>query len=415
MNEQGNWFTLQHYPQYRLLWISTMSTYIARWMETVVGTWIVLQLTDSPALVGLLGACRFVAMLLGPFCGAIADRHNRRRILLTAQVVYAVSSISVMLLFMASFLAVWHLFFYTLVAGLCYTFDYAARYAVAADIVEGRHLVSAMSLLALAMWGSSIFGPLVGGSLLESIRPSGCFALVTGCLGLSYLMLYAMKTEQPARPKDPGTIWKNLLAGLGYVKSDKILFSLILIAAMINLFVFPSWFTLMPILARDFLHTAAEGYGQLMAAIGFGAAMGSLLAGALPHSVDKGKLLLAATIGWPGFLMLFLTSRLFSVSVVLLIIAGMNQGIVVTLIHSLMLMRASSDMRGRVVGTRAFAIATLPPGNLITGAGAVLLGAPMMLAVNSTLAILLTVLIGAWAAELLKWRETPAPGSKKAV
>ena len=77
-----------------------------------------------------------------------ACRYNRRRILLTVQAVYAVCSIAVMLLFMTSLLAAWHLFFYTLIAGLCFTFDYASRYAMAADIVDSRHLIPAISLRA---------------------------------------------------------------------------------------------------------------------------------------------------------------------------------------------------------------------------------------------------------------------------
>ena len=86
--------------------------------------------------------------------------------------------------------------------------------------------------------------------------------------------------------------------------------------------------------------------------------MGSLLAGSLPESVNKGKLLIAAAIAWPGFLMIFSISRLFPVSVALLVLAGANQGMAMALIQSMMLMRASKEMRGRVIGARALAVAS---------------------------------------------------------
>ncbi len=83
--ERRGFLAALYYPQYRLLWISALATYTGRWIETVVVSWLVLELTNSPLLVGLLGTCRFAGMLLGPFCGTIADRFPRRRILLAVQ------------------------------------------------------------------------------------------------------------------------------------------------------------------------------------------------------------------------------------------------------------------------------------------------------------------------------------------
>ena len=114
----------RNYSDYRLLWISSLSTYIARWMETTVGAWLVLQFTDSAFLVGLLGACRFVPMLLGPFFGAISDRYHRRRILLAVHGVYGTASLLVVVLFSIALLETWHLFVYTLIGGTCFALDW---------------------------------------------------------------------------------------------------------------------------------------------------------------------------------------------------------------------------------------------------------------------------------------------------
>jgi MFS family permease len=394
------------YSDFRLLWISSLSTYIGRWMETAVGAWLVLQLTDSAFWVGLLGACRFAPMLLGPFCGAISDRYHRRRILLAVQGAYGTASLFVAALFSTALLETWHLFAYVLIGGICHTLDFSTRYAAAADIVNRKHLVAAISLLVLAMGSTSIFGPLLGGNLLEFIKPSGCFIMIFGFFALSFGLLYAVKIRKAGKSGNRGPMHKDLMDGLRYVKSDPVLFSLVCIAAMVNLFVFPFWFALLPVFARDILQSTASGYGQLMASIGLGAALGSLLAGSLPESVNKGKLLIAAIIAWPGFLIVFSISRLFPVSVTLLVLAGANQGMAMALIQSMMLMRASAEMRGRVIGARAFAVATLPIGTLIAGAGADLLGVSVMLVIISSAAILMAVFLALKSPELLKGSET---------
>lgn len=384
-----------NYPKYRLLWFSTICYYMGRWIETAVGAWLVLQLTNSPFLVGLLGGCRFIAMLFGPFCGTIADRINRRAILFAVLVVYGSAALIIFLLFYWSRLEVWHLFAFTVIGGIAHTFDYSTRYAIAADIVKNEHIVSAASLIMMATGITQLFGPLIGGKLLEVIGASGCFALITASFVLSFLLLLPMKITNLNRPFCEST-WKNLVSGIVYVISNKVLLSFILLAVLANLLIFPYWFTLMSVFARDILHVGASGYGQLMASVGLGSFIGSLLISALPQSATNSKLLFVATIVWPAILLIFSSSTNFGGSIILLIFIGIAQGISMTLIQSLILTNSSEEMRGRVSGARACAVGVLPLGNLITGYGADLLGAPAVLIIDSSIAIVVTILIAVW-------------------
>ncbi len=400
--ERHHFLAAWRYPPYRLLFLSSLGTYIGRWMETVVGAWLVLELTNSPVLVGLLGTCRFIAMLLGPFCGTAADRFSRRHILITVQVVYAVSALVIMTLFLTARLEVWHLFLFTLVGGVSYTFDFSTRHAIATDIVRRHHVVAAISLIFVSQGVTTILGPLLGGSLLETIGASGCFALIAASFCLSFLSLLPMKVETPARPLPRESIWRNLATGFRYIRKDRSLSALMLIAALVNLFVFPYWFTSIPVFARDVLHTEVSGYGYLMAAIGLGNTVGPLLVAMLPDTMNRGKLLAAVTVMWPAMLVLFAFSRLFPLSLIILVMAGLNQGMCMVLIQSLLMMWSTGGMRGRVSGIRAFAIGTLPLGNLLTGAGTGLWGAPTMLLVNSSVAIVMAVIIFIWAPALFR-------------
>jgi len=261
-------FSAFHYRQYRLLWISSLTTHTGRWMETVVVAWLVLELTNSPFLVGLVGACRTAGMLLGPFSGTIADHFDRRRILIVAQLIPAAGALIIMMLFLTERLEVWHLFAFVLVEGISFSLDFATRFPLAADIVEGHHLPNATSLLFVTMGITSGIGPLLGGSLLGLIQASGCFAMISACFFVSLLTLVFMKPASSARSISQQSAWKNFIGGLRYVRDDKPILALILIAAIINFFIPPIILTLVPIFARDILHVGASGLGQLMGAMG---------------------------------------------------------------------------------------------------------------------------------------------------
>ena len=144
------------YRDYRLLWVCTLGIYTGVWIEAVVVSWLVLELTDSPFLVGLLGTCRFIAMFLGPFCGAISDRHDRRHILIRAQFVMTGASLIMMGLSFTSRLG--------------FTLNLSTPYA-ASDIVRNSHVVSAVSLLMVSTGVTTIFGPLPGGNSSHSLFP----------------------------------------------------------------------------------------------------------------------------------------------------------------------------------------------------------------------------------------------------
>jgi predicted MFS family arabinose efflux permease len=388
------------YRDFRLLWGCTLGIYIGHWIEAVVVSWLVLVLTDSPFLVGLLAACRFVAMFFGPFCGTISDRYNRRHILILVQLVLAAASLIVMGLDLSSRLAAWHLFVFTLVRGVGFTLNFSTLYATASDLVKSVHLVSAVSLLMVATSVTTIFGPLLGGSLLGIIGGSGSFALMAAGSLASFFMLLPLKITVSERVKNGDSVWRNLLAGLRYIKNDKALLALILLAALANLLILPYRYTLIPLFARDIFAIGASGFGQLLAAVGLGATLGSFAAGMLPRALNKGTMLIVISIVWPALLMLLAATRLFPLSLALLVAAGVAQGISMALIQSLLLMWSSPEMRGRVSGVRAFAISTLPFGNLLTGTGAGLWGAPWTLFAVSAAAVLMTVLIAIWATQL---------------
>lgn len=400
--ERPTFFPALGYPQFRWLWVSGVSAWGGRWIDTVVGAWLVLELTNSPFLVGLLGTCRFASMVLGPFCGTVCDRANQRFVLMAVQVIYGLSALLVLALFLFGRIEVWHLFLFTFIGGLCYTFDFSARYSIAAGLVKEVHIVSSISLMQVAAGITSVAGPLIGGSLFESIGVTGCFTLMAASFLLSFLTLFPLKRGGWVGPGHRGSLWKELVSGLHYIRADRLLFSLVLIAALVNLLIFPYIYTLMPIFARDILGTSASGFGQLLAGAGLGAVFGSLFVGSLQQSANRGRFLVGAVLAWPAVLVALSFSRSFALSMVLLVAAGIAQGVSMALVQALLLMRSTEEMRGRVAGARAFAICTLSLGAVLTGYEAHLWGAPAAFVINASVFMLIMMWILAWAPELLR-------------
>ncbi|MHB8769829.1 MAG: MFS transporter [Syntrophales bacterium] len=381
------------YRQYRLLWLSGLSAWVGRWIEMVISAWLVLELTDSPFLVGLLGTCRFASTLLGPFCGTVCDRINQRLVLISVQAVYGSSALCLLALFAAGRMAAWHLFVFTTIGGICFTFDFAARYSIAAGIVREPHIVSSISLLQVANGITSVAGPLIGGSLLEVIGAPGCFTLIAVGFALSTLALVPLKTAPRTAANDRCSLWQELLSGLRYIRDDRVLSSLLLMAALVNLFIYPYVYTLMPIFARDVLGTGSSGFGQLLASVGMGTVLGSLAVGFSPRFATRGAALIGSLLAWPVILLVLSFSRSFGLTMGLLILAGLAQGVSMALVQALLLLRSTDAMRGRVSGARAFAISTLSLGTFLSGYEASLWGVPLVLVINSSVFIVITALM----------------------
>jgi MFS family permease len=317
-------------------------------------------------------------------------------------VVYGTASLALLVLFASARIEVWHLFAFTLIGGLCFTFDFSARYSLAASIVKDHHIVSSISLMQAAQGATSVVGPLMGGKLLELVGATGCFALIATSFLLSLVALLLLKMDSRPLLSNRSSIGRELVSGLRYIIGDRLLFSLILMAAMVNLFIFPYAYTFMPIFARDILGTGSSGFGQLMAVNGLGTILGSLVAGSLPPSANRGKFLVGSLLFWPITLMTLSFSKSFQPAMALLLLAGVAQGISMALVYALLLIRSTEEMRGRVSGARTFAISTLALGNFLTGYLASLWNAPTALIINSSVFILITILTVFRASELVR-------------
>jgi len=400
VTERQGFLAAFRYRNYCYLWGSGLGVATAISMELVVMGWLVLELTDSPALVGLVAACRFAGTALAPFFGALADRFDRRRILIVARTAGIIYTLALAALCYYELLEVWHIIIVALCAGVIRAFDMTTSNVLAPDTVERHNLTSAVGMLIVGMSTTRMMGPLLGGHLFERIGADGCFAVMAAAYLFACLLLFPMRLVGKERPTYTESVWKSVIGGIHYIVNDRALFALIVLAAIANLFAFPCVFGIMPVFARDVLHVEASGLGQLIAAEGLGGLIGALVITALGRFRHKGWLLIGAMIVWPALLGIFASLRLFPISVALLVIVGIARGIAMVTIQLLLLMWSSEEVRGRVIGTRMFAVLPLLVGNILSGAGATFWGAATVIRINALSCVFTSILTVFWAPQL---------------
>ena len=362
---------------FRLLWMDTLFSSTARWADVVVIGWLTLELTDSPLMVGIVAASKMAGYIAAPFMGVVADRMDRRLLLIAAAGVNLAVSVTMLLLFVSGWLELWHVIALALASSLTWAMDNPARQALVADLVDTEDLTNAIALNAVAVEITVVVGPALGGLLIPVLGTGGAYGLIAGLFLIDVLVLLRMQSaKHSAQPvhESPG---KSLLGGLRYAWSNQAVFMLLLIAFLLNLLAAPYRYSFLPLFARYVLDAGPTGYGMLTAMAGFGALVAGLWFVSLGNVGGKGKLVMWSSLAWPASLLLFAVSTSYYFSLALVFLAGLAQAIAWTVIATLILSNTTPPMRGRVMGLRTGVVIALPLGNFLAGAVAERFGAPL--------------------------------------
>ena len=378
------WSRLGRMPQFaalrhrgfRLLWMATVCSSTARWADMVVLGWLTLELTDSPLMVGIVAGCKMAGYVTGPFMGVLADRVDRRALLIIASLVNLSVAAVMLLLFVSGWLALWHVITLAVVSSLTWALDNPARQAFVPDLVEGEDLSNAIALNAVAVEITVVIGPALGGLLIPILGIGGAYALIAGIYLVDLAVLLALGSVKRAAAHVHESPGRSLIGGLRYVQSNQTVLILLLIAFVLNLVAAPYRYAFLPLFARYILDAGPTGYGMLTAMAGFGALVAGLWVVALGNFKRKGRLLVWSALAWPASLALFALSTWYYFALMLVFVAGLAQAIAWTMIVTLILSNTPAPMRGRVMGLRTGVVISLPFGNFLAGAAAERFGVP---------------------------------------
>jgi MFS family permease len=386
------------YPDFRKLWIGACTSSVGTWMQNVAQNWLVLTLTNSAFYLGLdafLG--QLPIMLFTLVGGVVADRRDRRRVLLTSQYIQMTSAFALALLVYfqvvrplpgpaghAISMTVWYVLALSFFTGCAQAFGGPAYQSLVPALVEKKDLPNAIALNSIQFNLARIIGPLLAGVALATLGTVFCFTIN----GLSFVAVIVslMLLNVPARRAlPPQPMWQQLRGGLSYVRHEGPLLGLTLVA-FVTTFLGMPLLTLLPVFVQQVFHLGVKEYSQMMAFQGAGAVVGALIVAWMGRFSRMGSTALIVQIGLGAVLAAFAFSRIPALSYTLLFLAGLGQIVVFSLANSLVQLVVPNEMRGRVMSIYMVAFrGGMPLGSLTAGALANVFSAPTVLAVDGLL------------------------------
>lgn len=387
---------------YRLLWTGTVVTQIGQWMQQVALGWLILELTDSPAFLGLVGFARGVPMLFFAIpAGVMADQMDRRKILMVFQFLGALVAVVLTLLVVTDIVRPWHVIVLSVLGGAVMAFIAPTRQALVPGVVPRELVGNAVAMNSAGQNSTRIIGPSLAGILIGAVGTSLCF--VAQAAGFIWALISSFQMEMPPHPVDRvrASVGTNITDGFQYIKNSTTLSGLMLMATVPTVLAMP-YIQMMPVFARDVLHVGASGLGVLMAVSGAGALIGSLLYATYGMKVQRQGLLLVSTAaGFGVVLALFAITPWFPLALVLVAITSGVSAVYMANNNTVLHLTVDDEYRGRVMSVYLMTWGLMPFGTLPMGWFADAFGAPLAVAGQ---AILSTIVVLAVAYRLPRLR-----------
>jgi MFS family permease len=368
-------FAALRYRNFNWLWLGSIVSNMGTWMQNVANGWLVLQLTNSPLWLGLLGLSFAVPMIILPLiAGAVVDRVNRIHLLYFTQTSQMLIAFALTALTWFGAISVWHILVAVFLGSALLAFDSPARQTLIPDLVQPRDLLNALSLNAATYNGAALVGPALAGVLLGPLGAGALFFIN----GVSFLaLIFALTAVRDVRTHSGGqytSFGDSVLKGFAYAWNNRMIMVLLALSALAAIFG-RSYQNLLPAFARDIWRAGPEGYGLLLAAAGGGALSGAFGLASLKRVGRQGAVMLANGLLFSLSLILFALSPTWILGTIMLFIAGVTSTIFGTIIATFIQMAVPNELRGRVMSLYAITLIGLPSlGALGSGAVAEWLG-----------------------------------------
>ncbi len=401
-------FSSLQFREFRLLWSGVTLASAGQWMEQVGLSWVAYDITGDPIVLGLVNGFKAApALLSGPFGGVAADRMERKMLMMVSQLMVFAPALSLGILLYTNAVEVWHLYTYAAITGLAWSFNNPVRQSLLPELVPRTHLTNAIALQSAAFQMARLVGPAIAGMVIGVLGPGAAFLIKAFIFLLVLLVTWLMKVPAHTGPPITESVFTSLREGLGYIRSEKTILSLILLALIPQMFAQP-YFTLLPVFAKDVLHVGPEGFGLLVTLPGIGALAATLVIASLTTFRRRGRVMLLAAVGF-GLLIvaLSLTSLLpaegafiagslaYAAAALVLALIGSCQMSYNTLTNTLLQTLAADHMRGRVMSIYILDQGLTPLGTMWGGylASIPSLGAPGAYAVMGFSVVALTLMV----------------------
>jgi MFS family permease len=381
------------YRDFRILWFGAFTSTIGTWMQKVAQNWLVLTLTGSSSAF-FLGLDSFLGelpiLLLTLVGGVVADRYDRRRLLLMSQCVQMATAFSLAALVYWDVVHVWHVLVLSVITGLGQAFGGPAYQSLLPSLVGKDQVPNAIAFNSIQFNLARVIGPLLAGAALAAFGMVACF----GLNGLSFLAVIAAILSMHIRHTRPTTttrMHQELRSGFVYARAQPAIFSLAILGFAAT-FLGTPLLTFLPLFAQNVFDGGVTQYTHLMSFAGAGAVTGALVVAWLGKFRHMGRTLLILQVVFGVLIVLFAITRILWINELLLFLTAACMVMVFSTLSSLVQLNAPNEMRGRVMSIYMVAFrGGMPLGSLAGGWAATFVGAPAVLTINGVLLSLVAV------------------------
>jgi MFS family permease len=353
---------------YALFWVGNFLSNIGTWMQNLALGWLILMMTNSPFLLGLNGFLSTAPSLFFSLPGgAIADRVNRRKLMLMTQSFLMLLAVTLAVLTSFGFVTIGEILLISFLAGLASAINNPAYQAMVPDLVDRDNLVNAVALNSAQFNMSRALGPTLAGIAIGSLGAAGCFYLNAASFLPLLIALAVIRVPRHSSPNG-GSVWQSMVEGLRHVARGRALLLLLSVPAVLSLLGLP-FVVLMPAFARDAVGVGASGLGFLMGGAGLGAVISALTLAAQANVRRRSRFILGCALLFSVSLMLLAFVSSFSAAFAALVILGLTMVGALALTNSTLQMVSPPAMRGRIMSMYNLAVMGLAPlGSLQAGA-----------------------------------------------
>jgi len=381
-------FKAFEYAEFRRMWLGACTSSIGTWMQNLAQSWLVYELTKSAWYLGLdafLGQIPiFLFSMLG---GVVADRKDRRKILVVSQLVQMTCAILLACLVGFGAVEVWHVLLLSFVVGTAPGLGGPAYQAMIPSLVQKEDLQNAIAMNSIQFNVARVIGPTIGGVTLSTFGATWCF----GLNALSFVaVIFTLLSVAPRPPANLGKepVLESMKVGLRFMRDHSVMGGLVVLAFLMTLLGLPIM-TFLPVFAERVFHLGKEAYSEMLVISGLGSVAGGIIVAATTHVPHKGRLALGSLLALGLFITGFAMSSNFYIACLMLFLGGAALIACFGLVSSLVQTQTQDSMRGRVMSIYNVAFrGGMPFGAFASGKLIESFSAPHVLAVNGLLLVL---------------------------
>jgi len=379
---------------YRLFFTGQGLSLIGTWMQSVAMGWLVYRLTNSPFYLGIVGFASQVPVLIAaPLGGVLADRLDRKRILIITQLLSMFQALAVTILAMTGVIQPWHIIILGMLLGAINGFDMPTRQAFVCELVDNPDdLPNAIALNSFIFNGARLIGPPIAGILIALTGEGICF-LINAVSFVPVLAAFAaMKIKPITIARHNGPLLAGLKEGVSYAFGFVPIRVILILLVFIGLVAMP-YAVLLPVFARDVLNGDSKTLGFLMAASGVGATTGAMFLASQRNVGRLGGIIASSMCTFAIGIIVFSASRTLWFSMIMMALIGFGLMVLIVSLNTLLQTIVDDEKRGRVMSLYSMAfIGMAPLGSLLAGSSAHSIGAPLTVRLCGVLCLLAAVL-----------------------